>query len=61
MVVYLGFTNAFLELFRGDSVWMPFGVRLPMILGFLIAVSALIAFFLIREKPFLERVEAKSS
>lgn len=56
MLFVLGVTNAFLDLFRGDVVAMPFGIRLPQIMSILMSLFAVFfLLFIIRDKPFLER------
>ncbi len=56
MLFVLGLTNAFLDFFRGDVVAIAYGIRLPVIMSLGISLFALLfLFFIIRDKPFLER------
>ena len=48
---FFGFSNFFLEFFRGDSVPIFFGFRFSQILNFLITISAVV-FWIIRQKSF---------
>ncbi len=58
MLFVLGITNIFLDMFRGDVVATPFGIRLPQLMsGGMALFAVLFLLFVIRDKPFLERFQ----
>ncbi len=57
MIFVLGTGHASLEYFRGDSVAMPFGIRLPMLLGYLSAILALLFLIFWKEQSLVHRLK----
>jgi prolipoprotein diacylglyceryltransferase len=59
MILITGLTNGLLEYFRGDTVPMPFDVRLPQIFYFFVIFLSLLFLLFRKEKPLLERLKQR--